>query len=440
MEHGRFAQTRRGQISRMRQRRLRRFMLKIEQEPKSKNISLAEAIIFQKAIADRLDKSGASAFTGPVFLQLEFSTTSKTPPAIYNLPKNYLDQLEIPRDGSGIDRKHLLYKNDRKVKALIVKYRLGGADDKPSIWVKAEPKRDFLADVQLLGLIREDDFEDDDDRWPGFGSDDLERGPFEREERWDDDGFEKLMEFERDKASFVRRFGNETYDAWREMMRLKSQQEDLRRTDRFICRSVLSAFQDAPRTKDGAQDIYLAQLAATTRNMSLGAPFVLDLHHSPHQSGDRDAFDKVLRKALADYKDKSPHLFPLSSQLCVTILMVPPESDGKDLNSGKDLDNLARLILPALHEIWAPPSHAAHRIDPTKIKDESIRAYWEKVQKSLPKEPKNSITEYRAFELPPLPGDSKDGFVRLAVGEGQMPVRFREEIDDYLGKWRDIVD
>ncbi len=99
------------------------------------------------------------------------------------------------------------------------------------------------------------------------------------------------------------------------------------------------------------QDIFLAQLAATTRNMSLGSPFVLDLHHSPHRSGDSEAFDRVLRKALSDYKEKRPHLFPLSLQLCVTILMVPPEK------GGKDLDNLARLILPALHEIWAPPSH-----------------------------------------------------------------------------------
>jgi hypothetical protein len=413
----------------MDKRRMRRFMLKIEQEPKSKNFPLNEAIAFQKAVSGRLDKFGSRAMSGPVFLQLEFSTTSQTPPAIYKLPKNYLDQLEVPRHGSNIDRKHLLYKNDRQVKALIVKYRLGTIDEEPSIWVMAEPMRDLLEDIQLLEHVRRDDFEDDGDRWRGYDSDELERGPFEAEERWDEDGFEKLLEFERDKAGFVRRFGDDTYEAWREMLRLQAQQEELRRTDRFICRGVLSAFQDAPRTRRGVQDNFLAQLAATTRNMSLGSPFVLDLHHSPHRSGDSKSFDKVLRKALSDYKEKRPYLFPLSSQLCVTILMVPPEK------SGKDLDNLARLILPALHEIWAPPSHAAHTINPEKIKDEKIRSYWEKLQKGLPKEPKNSITEYRAFELPRLPGDSKDGFVRLAVGEGRMPICFREDIDDYL-RWR----
>ncbi len=249
MERGRYAKTKRGQVSRMELLRMRRFQLEIQQEPPSKNIPLDQAIAFQEAVAGRLDEFGSRAMSGPVFLQLELSTTSKSQPAIYKLPKNYLDQLEVPRVGSNIDRKHLLYKNDRQVKALIVKYRLGTTDEEPSIWVKAEPMRDFLGDVHLLECIRQNDFEDDDgDRWCGNGSDDLDRGPFETEERWNEDGIEKLMEFIRDKAGIVRSFGNDTYEAWREMLLLEAQQEELRRTDRFICRGVLSAFQDAPRT------------------------------------------------------------------------------------------------------------------------------------------------------------------------------------------------
>ncbi len=167
--------------------------------------------------------------------------------------------------------------------------------------------------------------------------------------------------------------------------------------------------------------------------MSLGAPFVLDLHHAPHRKGDSEQFDVTLRQALNAYKAKRPYLFPLTSQLCVTLLMVPPVA------GGKDLDNLARLVLPALHEIWAPPSHVAHTINIAKIKDQTIRSYWETLQQELPKEPKHSITEYRAFELPRLPGDAPEGFVRLAVGEGQRPVQFREEIDDALGGWNRSV-
>ncbi|MCC7419310.1 MAG: hypothetical protein IT428_03405 [Planctomycetaceae bacterium] len=432
MGRGKYVETRRGQAAALGQRRMRRFRLALAQQPQSKNISATDAVAFQQAVAAQLDKAGSSAFTGPVFLQFEFTTVSKTPPAIYKLSKNYLDLLEVPRADAGIDRSRLLYKNDRQVKALIVRYRLEGINEQPRIWVQAEPWRSFLADVDLLRRVRRDDFEDGGDTWGAARSDDF-LPSFAEDERGDCDGVKRLVEFEREKASFVRAFGSDAYGAQHEMMRRTMQQDELRRTDRFICSGVLSAFQGTPRTKGGVQNIFLAQLAAATRNMSLGTPFVLDLHHSPHRKGDSEQFNVTLRKALNEYKAKRRYLFPLTSQLCVTLLMVPP------VDGGKDLDNLARLVLPSLHEIWAPPSHMAHTINIENIKDSAIRSFWEKMQQELPKEPKHSITEYRAFELPRLPGDAPEGFVRLAVGEGQRSVRFREEIDGALGEWCQAV-
>jgi len=113
--------------------------------------------------------------------------------------------------------------------------------------------------------------------------------------------------------------------------------------------------------------------------------------------------------------------------------MIPPKG------GGKDLDNLATLIVPALHEIWAPPSSFAHADNTDSIEDASIREHWENARNELPKALKHSITEYRAFALPRLPDDPEDGFVRLAVGGDMRPVRFREEIDDYLRKWEATV-
>lgn len=432
MERGKYYETRIGQAAALHKRLMRRLNLGIEQHPQSKNISDSEAVAFQRTVAVQLDKTGASAFTGPVFLQLEFTIASKTPPAIYKLPKNYLDLLEVPHVNAGIGRHRLLYKNDRQVKALIVRYRLRGANKQPHIWVQAEPWRDFQADVDLLQKIHHNDFEDNDDSWHAGRSDDFIL-PF-RDDKGDDQyGLERLVEFEREKASFMRAFGRDAYEAQQAMMRLSMQRNELRRADRFICSGVLSAFQSTARTRGGVEDIFLTQLAAATRNMSLGTPFVLDLHHAPHRKGDSEQFDLTLRKALNEYKVKRPYLFPLTAQLCVTLLIVPP------VGGGKDLDNLARLVIPALHEIWAPPSHVAHMINVENIKDSAIRSFWEHMQQELPKEPKHSITEYRAFELPRLPGDAREGFVRLAVGDGQSPVRFREEIDGSLGEWRQSV-
>ena len=38
----------------------------------------------------------------------------------------------------------------------------------------------------------------------------------------------------------------------------------------------------------------------------------------------------------------------------------------------KDLDNMARLILPALHEIWTPPSRLSHTFKTANINSETL--------------------------------------------------------------------
>jgi hypothetical protein len=406
----------------------------LEQQPQSKNIKTADAIAFQRAVLERLEAAGQSAYWGDIFLQMDFYSSAKDPPAINRLPKNYLDLLGKPRDDSGIERTHLLYRDDRQVKALIVRYHLRERGSKPGVWVTAEPFRDFLADVDLVERISRDDFESDGGWWRGSLMNDFRDGPFHRDEYCDRDGFRDLAEFERDRESLLRHLGYDAFESQRQMMRMTAHEEHLRETERLICSGVLRAFQNTPKTKAGTHNAFLNRLAFQTRNMTLGSPFTLELNHAPHRKGDNAAFDAALRTALNGFKKRYRYLFPLASTLNVTILMIPPRG------GGKDLDNLVTLIVPALHEIWAPPSSFAHAYNTNNIEDASIREHWENARNELPKALKHSITEYRAFALPRLPDDPEDGFVRLAVGGGMRPVRFREEIDDYLRKWEDIVD
>jgi hypothetical protein len=300
--------------------------------------------------------------------------------------------------------------------------------------VTAEPFRDFLADLDLVECVSRDDFEADGGWWRRSSADDFREGPFHRDEYCDRDGFRELAEFERDRDRVLRHLGNDAFESLRQMKRMTAHEEHLRETERLICSGVLHAYQNTPKTKEEPHDGFLNRLAFQTRNMTLGSPFTLELHHAPHRTGDNAAFDVALRTALNAFKKMYHYLFPLASTLNVTMLMIPPEG------GGKDLDNLATLILPALHEIWAPPSSFAHAYNTDNIEDESIREYWENARNQLPKALKHSITEYRAFTLPRLPDDPKDGFVRLAVGGGMRPVRFREEIDEYLEKWEDAVE
>jgi hypothetical protein len=406
----------------------------LAQQPQSKKIKATDAIDFQRAVLKRLEAAGQSAYRGDVFLQMDFFSSAKDPPAIYRLPKNYLDLLGKPRDDSGIDRTRLLYRDDRQVKALIVRYHLRERGAKPGIWMTAEPFRDLLADLDLVERISRHDFEDDGSYWCRSSMDDFREGPFRRNEYCDRDGFRELAEFERDRERVLQHMSNDAYESQRQMMRMTAHEEHLRETERLICSGVLHAYQNTPKTKGDLHNGFLHRLAFQTRNMTLGAPFTLEFHHAPHRTGDNAAFDAALRTALNGFKKRYHYLFPLASTLNVTILMIPP------VGGGKDLDNLAALILPALHEIWAPPSSFAHAYDTEDIEDKSIREYWENARNELPKALKRSITEYRAFALPRLPDDPEDGFVRLALGGGVRPVRFREDIDDYLEKWEDAVE
>ena len=426
MRRGAYIETRRGQLSRHAGRRLRRFHFGIDQPPQGKNIKPADAAAFQRALLRTLERRAQAAYRGPVFLRLEFFNQSKTPPSIQKLPKNYLDLLETPLKGSGIPRAHLLYRNDRQVKGLVVRYHLTSPLGGPRVRVEAEPFRDFLADLALVRRVEADDFRDEDGfrAWgydPGEFRDKLFADP---DEGSDDDALDRLRELGREEAWWVRSVGRDAFEAHEALLRAEVQRGHLRRTDLFTCRGLLWLYRDTPPGR-GA----LNRVLRIPRGWMLAPPFTLDLHHAPRREGDTDAFKTAVRSALEGYKRANRFLFPLSALLNVTILMVPPEG------GGKDLDNLARLILPAVHEVLEPPSDLLRTLGPLDADDETVREEL----RALPKGPRHSITEYRAFEIPRHPDDPRGGFVRLAVGDGFMPVDFRGEIDSFLDGWREAV-
>jgi hypothetical protein len=138
---------------------------------------------------------------------------------------------------------------------------------------------------------------------------------------------------------------------------------------------VLYAFQNTPRTKGEPHDGFMNRLAFQTRNMSLASPFTLELPRAPKQKGEGEVFDRDIRTALEGFKTKHHYLFPLATAVNLTVLMIPPE-DG-----GKDLDNLATRIVKPLQEIWAPPSSFAHAHNTDNIEDEALRKHWEDARK-----------------------------------------------------------
>jgi hypothetical protein len=431
MRRGEYANTRRAQLSSLRDRHFRRLLLSVEQQPQSKKINERDAVAFQIALLSQLESRGQAAYRGDVFLQFEFVSGSKTPPAIYSLPKNYLDLMENPRPGSGITRKRLLYSNDRQVKALIVRYRIGGNDTGPEVRVRAEPFRDFMADVELVERITRNDFADDDRLGWRRVRYDATNGPFEGEVSARDE-FRQLAEFESQKEDYLQLLGEEGCEAQHFIMRQSAQQEFLAAQDRFTCSSLLAMFQHYAKTRKLPSNDPRSEILEASRNQMIRPPLMVELHHAPHRTGDSQRFEADLEAALSKFKDRYAVLFPLATPLSITVLMVPPAG------GGKDLDNLARLVLPKLHEIWSPPSNFVHAACSSRHGE--LSSHWQAERDLLPRQQQQSVAEYRIFSIPRLPNDPPDGLVRLAVGSGFLPVEFREGIDNFIHKWHDETE
>ena len=211
-------------------------MLMIDQQPQSKKIKPADAAAFRSAILDQLEKAGQAAFRRDVFLQMDFFSTARDPPAICSLPKNYIDLLWKHGRAPDSIRPRLLLNDDCQVKALVVRYHLRGLSGKPMVWLRAEPFRDFLADAHLVERIRQNDFEDEGRLGRRASiTDDLREGPFRYEEDWEDDGFRKLADLEGERNSVVRGLSNDAFESMRQLTRMEAHQGYLQRAERHMC-------------------------------------------------------------------------------------------------------------------------------------------------------------------------------------------------------------
>jgi hypothetical protein len=106
----------------------------LDQEQQSKKIKPEDAVAFRRAVHERLKALNQLAFRGDVLLQFDFFTSSRNPPAIDKLPKNYLDLLwRHHKKEPDNARAQLLLLDDRKVRALIARYHLGRETAKPAV-------------------------------------------------------------------------------------------------------------------------------------------------------------------------------------------------------------------------------------------------------------------------------------------------------------------
>lgn len=417
-----------GQVGLRRKRRMHRLHFMLDgQEPQSKKaISEAEKEAFQNAILNKMVERKRRHFKAPVAIEFDFFPTKNNPPALHTMPKNYLDLLEGPRAGVASKRKRIVFENDRQVSYLAAKYHLPIDQSGPSIWLKVAPYRNFVADIALLDKIQREELKSASgghvNQRPSWG-DLLEN---DDDARQNYDPVEQLREHENNKQFWVSRFGQDVYEAWREM-HMRDVQDQLLKTlaltpGKFI--SLLSPlFSEQPPE--------LERMHGIERDNLISEPFAIDLKHSNLAEGESSQYKAFVKRTMASYREKHSGLFPLIAQVGITILFQPPAT------GGIDLDNLARRIVPFVNEELKPPSSLLMTVNSDRCTDSNLRQWYQEKQSAIKRMPKHSITHYQVVQLPRLTTDSQNGFVRLILEPGEHVESLWSKVENLADKWLD---
>ncbi|MEU8216723.1 hypothetical protein AB0C47_13235 [Micromonospora taraxaci] len=410
----------------VRRRRVRR--IDVGGEPEGKGERGRRAVLeFQRQVAAQQRAAGHRAMTGPVALDLRFVSTRPTPPAIHRMAKWALDVLEQPAPTAALsaDRRPLVYRNDRQVKLLHVSldqaWRGDGhppVPEGPKTIIHAQPLRDFVEDLRVsheLSMVKQSRRSG----WDVLGEDDEDDYPrIDPREEWN-------TEVPRPTGDPARDRFNASLLAWSTYQNIElSQKRLLIAMDRLVEGAISSAPYQI--SESGAFDgggvrrwPELADLVEQHENQRwqnlLSFPLMLPLPGLPESSADRRTFRDALYISLEAFRGRWPVLQKLVVPIRVTMLVIPPQQ-------GKDLDNLALDVLPAVHEVLRPhvePWHFTPRLlDEGDSAARQVERERDQALKRLKSLNAQSVTAYQVVELKRRPEHPPRGLLRLTLGLG----------------------
>lgn len=421
-----------GQRSQYEKRRFARRRFNISQQLRGKNsMKTAEEATFQQAIFDDLQRFDNPPFRADLIAELTFSSSQPNPPQLHTLAKNYLDLLGRSRHPAA-GRRHLAFHDDRQIKVLSVSYHLSSRRDAPAIRVELGRLSDLRQDLALIERIRRGDFERDEDEWrnrrSASGPSPLSRDPEDRADEELEEAFDSYRNVMRD--TWERRLKADVLAAMREGHQQVLQERFLVWNELIVRRSVLDLLAMPP---PGATAALHEAFGSPGRQLLLSEPTSLDLSHAPAISGDTERFRRAVSTSLDAFSNRRPWLFPLRVPLSATLLVVPPRN-------GIDLDNLARKVVPLVHDRWQPPRTHLVRVDVSRIPDARLQRLIGEQLASEKRFPHTSLTRYEVIELPRRRSDPPSGFVRVALGSGARASTLRRAVDDEIEEWMKTVD
>lgn len=414
MRRTEYIETREGRNFERIKRFIKNIWIDIEQEPGSKkSLSNEGKKFFRSEVKKNLKDNNRRAFRSDIILEIQFFTSQNNPPAIHTLTKNYLDLLHKPMpEIDSLDR--ILFNDDDQIKLLISNYHFDFfGHSRPKIRIRAYRYSLFLKDIELaqhLSFDREIDerFEEKTRNISDFN--------------YSYDSYIDLME-DRD---WMIQNGMEGSFILQKEMQLQQLQESYLKSNEINYKDLLRIFQSSfQKNKGYLKDPMFQKLWKAMEDFTLISFNKIPLGGTPIASGEKKSFKENLLLKLKEFKSKHKILFPLVYPIGITVFYSPP------IRNALDLDNLARLIIPTIVELFNPPP-----IMESSKKAKEIFPELKNSKKTSQRLPKNAITNYQIINKPRKEDTPESGSIDLFITDG-MDFHFNlwnqiDSINEYI--------
>jgi hypothetical protein len=364
-------------------------------------------------------------------VDFHFHATDRQPPALWRLPKNYLDLLGETSASAG-DLGPLLYRDDAQVKLLYASLTTARTpDSRGSIYLKARTRASAVNDLELAAelLDHEDDLEDNTS-W-------AEADP------WDDLEHEDESQYlPADLAEWL-----QVHDKFRYQAMLFGSNDRLLRSVFFRnARWLLTgANADVERLHwlglaghPVAEEVInrIAETNAHDQKL-LWSTIGIELPPLPLQRGDGAQFDEGVRQAFRNFVEERPDLQPLLVPLRVTVLVVPPlrpkRKSRKGRNSDvKDLDNILIKVLTALEEQLKPNAEPWLLLPDVSVEGSEPDPDLAERKARYRSYTGSHTWAYQVLELHREPGDPDQGSLVVVPGLGWNRKSIWAEAEDFV--------
>lgn len=406
-----------GERHRYRDRRQRRALITVSQEPEGKGAAAASRVAFRRDVRRQL--GSLNLLPRPrakLAVDLRFQTTATQPPYLQNLAKHYLDLLGGTHT-PGADPGPVLFNDDAQVGLLHVSAHAveGASGGRGTIDISTATRADVLADLRLAGNLL-------------LGHEDLLADTL-----WADDQVDPLVD-DNDEAVLVGVAAQED-PAIRQVATLLRGSDDFQAQERLLAANdrwlrhqfltsghrllvrqdpVLERLQAAFKGSNEVID-RLMQSSMAARDDMLDPLLTVRLPPLPTRTGQGRDYREGIKIAFADAVSSHRLFSRLLVPVSVTIIVAPPARPQGA--SGRDLDNVMIDVLTQLHAAIRPPPEPSVPMPANLSTDKAHQSTTQAERVRRLHRQGHAVTACQVIQLHPAPSDP-EGLLVVVLGHG----------------------